>query len=195
MNHFQENSHSNHGQLPNHIWKAQWHAQAWWRTAGNAFLHQVWGKINVEHWANKQTRHEWQAEVDTWHTQRICDRNNLPDASIISISSVYLFSSPSAVDNNSHPSLITIWGQLLWLCLVTRGDGAMTYHLPRLWNVSAEDKKADWARGQRLFGWSWMVAYIRTCFHLCVQIKWMCSFSEINGMCLQDASNVFKGNH
>lgn len=41
---------------------------------------------------------------------RVCDRNNLPDVSIISISFMYLFSSQGSVDNNSYPSLMTIRG-------------------------------------------------------------------------------------
>lgn len=33
--------------------------------AGSASQYQVWGKMKVRRGANKQTRREWQAEVDT----------------------------------------------------------------------------------------------------------------------------------
>lgn len=56
--------------------------------------------------------------------------------------SCIFFSSQSAVDNNSYPRLMTIRGQLLWLCVLTQRDEAITHHLSHLENVSDEDKRA-----------------------------------------------------
>ncbi len=67
----------------------------------------------------------------------------------------------SSVDNNSHLTLMTIRGQLLWLCVLTRRDEAITYHLVLR------------TRGQKKVGNTaerfWTVAHIRTCFDVCVQ--------------------------
>lgn len=49
-------------------------------------------------------------------------------------------SSRSSVDNNSHPSLMTIRGELLWLCAKTRRGEAITHRLSRRRNVGESER-------------------------------------------------------
>lgn len=63
-------------------------------------------------------RHEWQHKVDGWRAQNLCDRNNLPDVSIISNSCVYQLqrSGPEELSKNE-------------LCLLTWRNVAITLHV------------------------------------------------------------------